>query len=96
MKSLNNNLKYTQKNKLHSLFFNKLFGKINCPNIFSNEFCCVSNKNYCKTRKRPRSSAITGQRTQFSHLLRSTVYDRRVIMGPNACQLSVKFEAICQ
>ncbi len=35
-----------------------------------NEFCCVSNKNYCKTRKRPRSSVITGQRTQFSHLLR--------------------------
>ena len=34
-----------------------------------NGFCCVSNKNYCKTRKRPRSSAITGQRTQFSHLL---------------------------
>ena len=33
-----------------------------------NEFCCVSNKNYCKTRKRPRSSAIIGQRTQFSHL----------------------------
>ncbi len=24
-----------------------------------NEFCCVSNKNYCKTRKRPRSSAIS-------------------------------------
>ena len=23
-----------------------------------NGFCCVSNKNYCKTRKRPRSSAI--------------------------------------
>ncbi len=36
-----------------------------------NEFCCVSNKNFCKTRKRPRSSAIAGQRTQFSHLLRT-------------------------
>ncbi len=33
-----------------------------------NGFCCVSNKNYCKTRKRPRSSTITGQRAQFSHL----------------------------
>ncbi len=28
-------LRYTQKIKLHSLFFNKLFGKINRPNIFS-------------------------------------------------------------
>ncbi len=34
-----------------------------------NDFCCVSNKNYSFRRKRPRSSAITGQRIQFSHLL---------------------------
>ena len=42
-----------------------------------NEFCCVSNKNYCKTRKRPRSSAITGQRTQFSDLFTSPCSQRQ-------------------
>ncbi len=46
-----------------------------------NEFCCVSNKNFCKTRKRPRSSAIAGQRTQFSHLLLFGVWRFLLLFG---------------